>query len=126
MAWLNGYGMASLDTVGLSETFDLLTHPHRRYILYHLANESKTVSIDDLAAAIAAWAEGPTEPRRTDDRAAIEAELHHRHLPKLADAGIITIGPNRDVIERSETVGLDELLDETAQIDGYSPVAAGD
>jgi hypothetical protein len=38
----------------LNEIFDLMTHPHRRYILYYLTQESETVDVDTLAASLAA------------------------------------------------------------------------
>jgi len=117
--------MAALTTPELSDMFDLLTHPHRRYVLYYLTNESNTVAIDTLAGAIATWEENQTG---TDcpTRKTIETALHHRHLPKLADAGTITISANRDAIELRKTDGLNRFLSGTAPIDGYPSIAADD
>lgn len=49
--------MAPLNTSRLNETFDLLTHPHRRYVLYHLRTKARDVGIETLAATIADWNE---------------------------------------------------------------------
>ncbi len=113
-----------MDTTELNETFDLLTHPHRRYALYLLAEESEALSIGTLATAIATWEadrtgmDGPTEEN------AIEIGLHHSHLPKLEDAGIVTVAENEDSITLRRTDGLDRLLTDTARLDGYPPIVA--
>lgn len=120
------YVMASLDTSELNQTFELLTHPYRRYVLYYLSRESDVVSIDALATAIARWNGDHTETGRTPNIDEIVTGLHHNHLPKLANAGIITFGPERESIELGESGRFAWILDETAGIDGYMQTAAGD
>lgn len=118
--------MAALTTPELSDMFELLTHPHRRYVLYYLTTESNTATIDTLVSAIATWDGGQTGPDRNTDRDALEAALHHKHLPKLADAGMITVSADSDSIELRETNGLNTFLGYTAPIDGSQPIAADD
>lgn len=107
--------MASLDATDLNETFDLLTHPHRRYVLYYLTREFEAVAIDTLAAAIAGWDADHTGP--IHDSTAVEAALHHTHLPKLREAGIITFGPDGETIELDETGELEQFLAEAARVE---------
>lgn len=120
------YVMASLATSELNQTFELLTHPYRRYVLYYLTKESEVVGIDTLATAIGKWDGDHTGTDRTNNTKEAKTALHHTHLPKLADAGIITFGPNKDSIELGESDGLGRFLDDTARIDGYVQTAAGD
>lgn len=118
--------MASLDNSRLDEEFDLLTHPHRRYVLYHLRRESEAVEIGTLATAIAEWDGDQTGPDRSTDIREVETTLHHVHLPKLADAGVITYSADRGYVELGEIDGLDQFLGDTARIDGYTRSTADD
>lgn len=117
--------MESVDGSGLSETFDLLTHPFRRYMLYYLEKESGAIPIDTLAARIAKWngdLSGTNQPTREE----ITTALYHIHLPKLASAGVISFGSNRNTIELKEMGHLSRFLGDTAAIDGYPKIVAGD
>ena len=114
--------MARLTSAGLNETFGLLEHPYRRYVLYHLTTESTTETIASMAAAIALWDDDVTGT----DRTTIETCLHHIHLPKLVEAGLITLGAKGNAIELNSTDGFDGLLTNTALIDGYRPMPADD
>lgn len=118
--------MASTTAAGLGETFDALTHPHRRHVLYYLRANSGVVAIDTLAAMLANELEGPsaTAGRVTPEH--IEVGLRHRHLPKLADAGLITFAQDRQSIELDGMNGHGQFIDEAARIDGYAPPAVGD
>lgn len=120
------YAMASLATIGLNETFDILTHPHRRYALYYLTNESEAVDIDSLATAIAAREGDDTVTGPNSVHKDIETALHHKHLPKLADAGIITYSSRTGSVSLRDIGGLDRFLDDTARIDGYAQSAGDD
>lgn len=110
----------------LTETFELLSHPYRRYTLYCLTNESEKSSVDSLTTAITAWAREQTGAGTSPDRSAVETALRHTHLPKLADRGILSFHPSTGVVERRETDGIDRFLAETARIDGYTPLVASD
>lgn len=110
----------------MNERFTLLSHPYRRYVLYYLTNESEVVDIDSLATAITKWDGDSTETGRPTTTEDVEIELHHIHLPKLADAGIITFGSDRDSIELRDTTGIARFLDDTASIDGYQQSVTAD
>ncbi len=106
--------------------FDLLTHPYRRYVLYHLTRESEAVDFDTLAASLANWDPGQPEASQNTSSATIEVQLRHMHLPKLADAGLITVAQDRQSIELGGVNGHGQFIDQAARIDGYAPPAAGD
>lgn len=75
----------SVDTV-----FDVLAHQRRRYVLAFLAEDDRSIAVADLAEDIAIRENDgmPTGiPKETIQ--AISTSLHHRHLPKLADAGFV-------------------------------------
>lgn len=114
--------MSTLPTEQLNETFELLTHPYRRFTLYYLTNKTGPVSVATLASAIAAC-NSETSDWPTDSDV-IRTSLHHVHLPTLADAGIISFGDHVDTVTLEQTSGLDQFLDETESLDGYTePVA---
>ncbi|WP_226005549.1 DUF7344 domain-containing protein [Natrinema salinisoli] len=118
--------MAEQNPSRLTETFDLLTHPYRRYALYYLTRESETVSIDTLAAAIATWDGDHTGTEPSTDSRDVEAALHHAHIPKLADAGIVLFDVNGGTIELEEPDRVEGFLEDTARTDGYVQTAASD
>lgn len=118
--------MAVSNTVELGETFDVLAHPYRRHVLYYLRTHSEEVAIDTLTAMLANELAGPSATGRSDSTGDIEVALHHTHLPKLADAGLITFAQDKQSIELDGMNGHGQFVDEAARIDGYAPPAAGD
>lgn len=69
--------------LSMDVAFDVLADGRRRAVLSYLLQYERRASLEELADHVLA-----TEPAVTDDRA--RATLHHLHLPKLADAGVIT------------------------------------
>jgi DNA-binding transcriptional ArsR family regulator len=93
--------MSSLDSRPLRELFGLLKNRRRRYALYCLNEAEDEVLtlkelVDQLVRWEAKWGDGETAP--TDERQTIRVELHHNHLPRLAEAGLV------DYDTRSQTV----------------------
>lgn len=117
--------MAPLDTAQVDEMFDILTHLHRRYALYHLTNESAVVSISSLATAIATGTNHLVTDQSTGPLA-IEITLRHVHLPKLVDAGFVSTADNSDTVELENVSEVSQFLDRTASLDGYTQPSAGD
>lgn len=118
--------MASSNTVGLDETFDVLAHSHRRYVLYYLRTNGEGVALDTLAAMLANELEGPSATGTSDTTEHIEVTLRHTHLPKLADAGLITFDADTNSVELDGTGKHGHFIDEAARVDGYARAAAGD
>lgn len=86
--------------------FDALSHPDRQRILRGLRMGSAT-----SVAALVSELVGAEIGGRRPDRTRIEVALHHRHLPKMADAGVIDYDPESGTVETTEaTVVARELL----------------
>jgi hypothetical protein len=78
----------------------------RRLVTLLLDDPSRTRA--ELATVLAGWEATTNRPMTTpSDRARIEVELHHRHLPLLDDLGVVSYD------QTSGRVVLEELDDET-------------
>ncbi|QSG03834.1 DUF7344 domain-containing protein [Natranaeroarchaeum sulfidigenes] len=93
--------------------FDLLSVTRRRHALYYISEQVGTVSLPDLSDALTVWE--PVEEERHHQR--IATGLYHRHLPKLADAGVLQYDADTDTIE---------LLPAAEQLQPYLDLAAQD
>lgn len=91
--------------------FDLLADPRRLSVLQHLSRTADAVSLGELAERITSLEGTPT----ADGYARVLTALHHHHLPKLSEAGVVRY----DV--QSETV---ELLDAGDFLAPYLELAA--
>ena len=115
--------MASMDTPQLNEAFELLSHPYRRLTLSYLTTETESVHVDTLVAEIAAWEGATVGTSRQREPATIERALHHVHLPKLVEAGIVASTANGNNVHLVQPEGVDRFLDDVSRIDGYGLVA---
>lgn len=120
-----GEPVKSSNTASLGETFNLLSHPYRRYVLYYLRTHSGVVDVDTLTAMLTDELEEPSATVGTDTTERIDISLHHTHLPKLADADVITFDQDGRSIELNGTHGHDQVIDQAARIDGYAPPTVG-
>lgn len=79
--------------VTFDRLFEMLANHRRRYVLYHLNDvENAVVTLDELADQLCTWERDwadQTEQRKGKHRECIRTDLHHVHLPKMADAGIV-------------------------------------
>ena len=87
-------GSRSLVTSEVDALFEVLSDGRRRRILAYLV-ENDIADYDELIDSIVGRKE---ETADEDERDRIVADLHHRQLPKLADADLV------EYDERSETV----------------------
>ena len=73
-----------------SVVYDILANPRRRGTIRHLTDTAagRTVSLRDLATAIATEETGQSPPPRSC-RESVYNSLHQTHLPKLDELGII-------------------------------------
>lgn len=69
--------------------------PRRQRVLASLEARTDPVDLDDLAVELAASTDRPLA-EGVIERIAIE--LHHVHLPKLADAGLVDYDAQRKVV----------------------------
>lgn len=85
------------DQLSPDVAFDLVGAARRRYVLYHLFENREETSIETLAEAVA-------RREGTLDHERIEMSLRHAHLPKLEDAGLVSLDSERLVPRGSLTV----------------------
>ena len=80
-----------LAALSIDEELQLLSHDRRRRAIEYVEAAPGPVDIDELAAHVAAETAEKTEEELTEDeKRRMLIELHHNHLPKLADHGILT------------------------------------
>jgi len=77
----------------------LVADQHRRRVIHHLRHETNgTTTFDDLVDQVHRQApdskNGPPQ-----DREELAIQLHHTHLPKLADHGVVEHDPERGTIK---------------------------
>jgi predicted transcriptional regulator len=90
------------DTLDADTAFELLSDPVRRELLW-TCRERGEVSIEDLVDSVAG--EVGSDPQQ------LGVSLHHTHIPKLANAGVVT--RNSDTIQYAG----DDLLDYLVAVD---------
>lgn len=79
-----------------SKMFDILSNSRRRVVIAYL-NEREAVKVDELVDAIVQF-EDRLSPQG-DDFDRVYADLHHAHLPKLAELGVVEYHCEQGVIE---------------------------
>lgn len=107
---LNGQGENHhINSSTIDRTFDLLASQRRREVVTELRNTSDgVVSVDDLAGYIV-----ERDFEETDyDR--IRVLLHHKHLPKLADASGIDFDPRSGMVRYHGNEFVEAVLDRIA------------
>ena len=74
-----------------AERFELLAHDRRRELLQLLPEVDTPVDLDDLARELVAREQGvPISEIEGERVRRCRIALYHHHLPKLADAGVVT------------------------------------
>lgn len=92
-------------TEEVTDTFSILAHPVRRYVLYYLAELEAPVTFDRLATRVAAWqTDSDPETVNSDTLDQIRTVLYHVHLPKLAEVGVITYDDNPGDITPTDAI----------------------
>lgn len=92
--------VASVEGVGLTTAFRILSHTQRHYLIWELPQHSPPITVDTISRGIALqvadqlWEETSSQAIQN-----IETQIHHCHLPKLDAAGLIEYDSNRRVIE---------------------------
>ncbi|MFC6729481.1 hypothetical protein ACFQDG_12585 [Natronoarchaeum mannanilyticum] len=85
--------------------FECLAEKRRRDVVAALRGRG-AASLRELADSIA-------DPNDRTER--VELELHHRHLPKLADAGLAEYDPDDRTIEPSEGTAAADVVARTVE-----------
>lgn len=106
------------ETRSQSAIYSCLSSSRRRYALYCMRDAEKALSLADLAEDVANM---ETEmPKHEIDKKAVKdvyLSLYHRHVPKLADAGLVQYDQELDMVSLPETSGdvCDSVLAVTAE-----------
>ncbi|WP_128476097.1 DUF7344 domain-containing protein [Halorussus pelagicus] len=87
--------------VPLDATFDALENEDCRVLLWHLAESDDALVVDDLVDRLA---ETETDEER------LRARLHHSHLPKLADAGLVAYDAERELVAYGEDARFEAMV----------------
>lgn len=98
--------------LSVDAVLDALSHRYRRILLTHLADEGPTVELGDLVATVAEREhDAPVHELAESEVGQIHLELHHLHLPKLSDHGLVTYEPGDDsaTLERDARPVLEAL-----------------
>jgi len=96
--------------------FELLQHERRRYLLYCLdQNADEVVSLDELTAMLLDWErqmdDGSRESIDGSERR-VRTELHHNHLPKFEEAGLVEYDARSKTVRNSDGSLVASVLDE--------------
>ncbi len=122
MSRLNMVGLSmetNTQTISTENVLQLIADPRRRTILHHLRETGGiAVSVDELTDALATKRTEPSprdatntlSSRQSADDAGAKAELHHDHLPRLADAGIIEYDRHDGLVRYHAHERLESLL----------------
>ena len=93
----------------MTQLHDVLASDRRRNVLAYLERRPESrISRDEIVDAL--LEREPDEPGPATRRERLEVDLHHVHLPKLADAGIIDHDPSSGTVEYSASADLESLL----------------
>jgi hypothetical protein len=81
------------------EVFHLLSSPRRRFVLYYLHTEQRTVDLSEVVAEVAAWENDKQVEELTEkERKRMYVSLYQTHIPKLAAAGLIEYDTDEQVV----------------------------
>jgi hypothetical protein len=84
------HSQSQLKSSDRNRVYDALADCRRRYVLHCLKTARTPMALADLADEIVRW-ETDTAPTEVQaERERIYTSLYHRHLPKLADADLIS------------------------------------
>lgn len=89
-----------VDEASLTELYDALADDRRRTMLSILTGRSTPVDVTTLARTVAARETGMAVDDVADETAErVEHALYHVHLPKLADADVVSYDRDRSTVE---------------------------
>lgn len=99
-----------MDGDTLDNCLDLVADRNRRRIIQYLRNVTeREVTIDTLVDCLQDGKPISAADRRVRKQTAIQ--LHHHHLPKLENHGVVEYKPEREVVRYRSDEVLESILD---------------
>lgn len=90
----------------IEEVFHVLKDGRRRLVLSYLGRGDGPVDLDELVEYVLAHEnDGSGSRRDTRERRRAHIDLHHRHLPMMADLGAVDIDEPRRTVETGPRFG---------------------
>ena len=91
------------DSAAFDSILDLCQNQHRRIVLAVLAEEQRSLTLNDLAKTVLKYNhQTPITEVSEDVITKIRLSLHHVHLPKLASEGLIEYDLEKQLVEPTE------------------------
>lgn len=98
----------------LDACLDLVSDGRRRRVIQHLRHETDgTTTVEDLVDRIHHG--GSASDDRIRDRERLAIQLHHAHLPKLQDHGVVEYDPGNGAVRYQPSDQLEEVLDSLSE-----------
>lgn len=95
--------------IAVEQIHRLLASARRRYVLSHLSSSpGEDVPLDDVVTAVVEREHPDPGPLSHRDR--VETDLHHVHLPKLADSGVVSHDPEAGTVRYEPSEAVETLL----------------
>lgn len=89
-------GVMSRDSIEFDTVLDLCRARHRRIVLAVLAEERRSLTVNDLSKTVLKHDyQTPVTEVSEEVLAEIRLALYHEHIPKLASVGVIEYDPER-------------------------------
>lgn len=99
---------------------ELCQSKYRRVILAVLTGEQRALTVNDLAKTIVEQVHQKSVSETSKDEITqIQVSLHHVHLPKLAEAGLVTWDPDGKLVEPTEQ--LEHMRPQPATLIEFDP-----
>ena len=93
----------SRDSIEFDTVLDLCRDQHRRIVLAVLAEEHRSLTVNDLSKAILKYNhQTPVTEVSEDVLAGIRLSLYHEHIPKLESEGVVEYDPERQHVVPAE------------------------
>lgn len=100
-----------MSSLSLDACLNLIADRDRRRLIQHLRqNGNEETAIDTLVDQLNGSAQAPAEDR-PPDRSQLTTQIHHIHLPKLAEYGVVEYEPERGTVRYSSNEQVEAVLD---------------
>lgn len=102
--------LGSLSLVETAKVFDALSHPLRLRTIRVLDGFDTPLTVKDLAVEIIrAQRDGSAEEISKEQVEQVHAMLHHHHVPKLVDHGLVEYDESERQVALDESVPFEEI-----------------